>query len=1057
MNKLAALPAALCALTLGLASTAALAAGHSADSSDPLHNLKFRNIGPAISGGRVSSVAGIPGKPNTFYVGAAGGGVWKTTNGGNSWTAVFEHEPTSSIGAVAVAPSNPNLVWVGTGEANIRNDVLDGDGVYFSPDGGGSWQDMGLHDAGQIQRIVIDPHNPDSVFVAALGNAWKPNSERGIFHTTDGGKTWKKVLYVNDKTGAIDIAMAPGNPRVLLAAMWQVRRYPWKLDDGGPGSGLYRSTDGGATWHKLSKGLPGGPLGRIAIAFAPSNPEHVYALIEAKHGLLWASDDQGDSWHAVSDNHALDVRPFYFSQLAVSPTDENKVYFAGFQLMQSNDGGKTAHPIDDEVHVDHHAIWIDPTNADFMLQGNDGGAYVSHDGGKSWRYLNNLPIGQFYQIAADSSFPYNLCGGSQDNDAWCGPSTNLGGRGVTGINWRPVTPGADGEYAVPAPSDPNIVYTDFQNGSIIRLDKKTGLARFAPPYLLGASDMKPSELKYRFNWTSPIAVSPTDANTVYLGGNVVFKSTDGGRHWQTISPDLTRNDKSKQELSGGPVNLDLSGAETYDTILSITLAPTDPNVIWVGTDDGLVQVSRDGGKHWNNVTPGGAPDWTRVYQVGVSPFDAGTAYVTFDGHMLGNRKVYVYKTTNYGRSWDKITDGLPENTPAHVVREDPNQKGFLVLGTGTGLYYSRDAGDHWHPLTGNFPTAPVFDLKFIGKPDSLVVATHGRGLFVLDNLRPLENFSSDVKDSAFHLFPTAPGVLAYRRYGGDIMGPPVYSASNAPAGAVISYYLKDAAKPVKGQKGAVKIEITDMQGRHVATDYAKGDAGIDEYEWSMSYDGPTKLDFEHGGGGYFGNRGPRVLAGTYKVAVTANGKTQHETVEVLPDPRFDIPAANFRTQLQAGLTLRNEVNALNEMLNRIVAMHTALNDFEDRAADDDSGKYDALVKQAKALDDKLVKLEKSVYNVDEQHDAPEDDIHYLSSFHSQLRGLMFGVAYSYGEPPNQQIRSMMDKMHGELVQHLADFNQLLKSDVAAYNKAAYAAGAATLATGDLITIKPVQM
>ncbi|HET7306508.1 MAG TPA: hypothetical protein VFK24_01660 [Gammaproteobacteria bacterium] len=1050
---------AACIALLFTFAGAALASQDSGDAArDILHNLKFRNIGPAIAGGRVSSVVGVPGHPNTFYVGAGGGGVWKTTDGGNHWQAIFKGQPTSSVGTVALAPSNPNLVWVGTGEPNIRNDVLDGKGVFFSPDGGKTWEDMGLDDAGQIGGIVIDPNNPDIVMVAALGHIWGRNKERGVFRTTDGGKTWHKVLYVNDHTGAIDIDMEPGNPKVLFAAMWQVVRLPWELKSGGPGSGIYRSTDGGQTWHKLTKGLPKSPLGRIEIAIAPSNPDHVYALIGAKKGLLWESTDMGDSWHQVSDNHALDVRPFYFSVMQVAPHDENKVFFAGFRLVESDDGGKTAHVIDRHVHVDHHALWIDPTNPKFMLQGNDGGAYVSHDGGKSWRYLNNIPIGQFYQVAADSKFPYNLCGGLQDNNGWCGPSSNLNHGAVTGIDWFSVV-GGDGQYVVPAPSDPNIIYGDSQNGFIVRLNKKTGLKQYVRPYLPGVSDLPPSQLKYRFNWTSPIAVSPTDPNTVYLGGNVLFKSSDGGKRWQVISPDLTRNDKSKQVSSGGIVMKDISGAETYDTILSITLAPHHPNVIWVGTDDGLVQVSRDGGQHWNEVSPPGAPEWARISQIGVSPFDPGTAYVAVDGHKLDNRNVYVYRTTNYGRSWDKIIDGLPPHTPAHVVREDPNRKGFLVLGTGTGLYYSRDAGDHWQPLTGNFPTAPVYDLKFIGKPDALAVATHGRGLFVLDDLRPLEGLSNNVKNSDFALLPPAPGVLAHSSYGGDVLGPPRYEVDNAPMGVVISYYLKSKIKQdknKKGHKGPVKIVITDAQGNKIATEHAPGDAGINEYEWSMDYAAATQLDFEK----HEGNRqphGPRVLAGTYHVALTANGKTLHETVHVHPDPRFNIPRSNFEQQLQAALTVRNEVSALDEMLNRVVAMHKSLNDFEQQAGNDDDHHYDALTKQAKALDEKLVKLEESVYNTKEQHNVPEDDIHYLSSFRSNLRGLYFNIRYAYGTPPNDLLRNEMHRLHSELVNHLADFNQLLKTDVQQYNKAAYQAGAPTVMEGQPIQIKQARM
>ena len=684
------------------------------EESDILHNLHFRNLGPAIAGGRVTSVAGVPGDPNIYYVGSAAGGIYKTENGGITWKAVFEHEATGSIGSIAVAASNPNFVWAGTGEANIRNDVIDGAGVYFSSDAGASWKFMGLRDAGQISRVLVDPKNPEIVFVGVLGHAWGPNTDRGVFRTTDGGKTWKKLLYVDDLTGVADLAMQPGNSQVLYAAMWHARRYPWTLDDGGETSALYRTTDGGETWKKLTEGLPKEPLGRIAVAVAPSNPNHLYTLVTNKTGVvLYQSTDMGNHWNEVSNNHALDVRPFYFSRIEVSPADEDKIYFLSFQLMESDDGGKTAHQADRGVHPDHHAIWIDPRDPDRIIQGNDGGAFLSTDDSKSWRFLDALPFEQFYQVAVDSETPFNICGGLQDNSAWCGPSSNLGRKGVTNADWYTVI-GGDGEYSVPAPSDPNIIYSDAQNGFIERLDKKTHVGHFVRPYLPSVENTPPAELKYRFNWTSPIAVSATDPNEVYLGGNVVFKTTDGGANWSPISGDLTRDDKSKQPIAGGPINHDISGAESYDTILSLTIAPTDPKVIWVGTDDGCVQVTRDGGKQWTRVDSNisGAPQWARVYQIGVSPFDAGTAFLGFDAHELDDRRAYVYKTSDYGRTWQKITTGLPDS-PVFVVREDPNQRGFLLLGNAQGLYSSADAGEHWTQLKANFPTTPVFDLKFV--------------------------------------------------------------------------------------------------------------------------------------------------------------------------------------------------------------------------------------------------------------------------------------------------------------------------------------------------------
>src|SRR5689334_7720854 len=772
--------------------------------ADSLNNLKFRNLGPSVGGGRVAAVVGVPGDRDVYYVGAGAGGVWKTTDGGDSWEAVFKDQLTASIGAIALAPSNPSVVWVGTGEGNPRNDVVDGRGVFMSPDAGKTWQFMGLGDVGQISRIVIDPSNPDIVFVAALGHVWAPNVDRGVFRTADGGKTWQKVLFVNDTTGAGDLVMVPGNPRVLFAGMWQFVRRPWELVSGGAGSGTYRSTDGGVTWQRLKDGLPTGLLGRIALAVGPTNPNHVYALVEAKQGLLWDSKDQGDHWSKVSDFHGLSARPFYFSLMHVSPVDDRKLFFSSYLLLRSDDGGKTTTPIDRGVHVDHHALWIDPQNADRMIQGNDGGVYVTENGAQSWRFLNNLPIGQYYMVAADNNTPYTLCGGLQDNNAWCGPSTGIGGgggggggaggAGLNGSEWFTVT-GGDGEYAVPAPTDSTILYVDSQDGNITRVDLKTGVTRSIRPYLSGVTEMKPANLKYRFNWTSPIAVSPTDANTVYMGANVVFKTTDGGEHWTTISPDLTRDDKSKQVTSGGQINYDISGAETYNTILTINLAPSDANVIWVGTDDGLVQVTRDGGKTWSNMSghfPGLAKDIEgRVYQIGVSPFDAGAAYIAIDRHELDDRRPYVYKTSDYGKTWTDIGRGLPADVPAHVVRENPNLRGFLVLGTDAALWYSRDAGGSWKPLKADFPTVPVYDLQFIKRQHDLVIATHGRGLFVLDNITALEELTPEVMASDFQVFSTLPAQIRVRPRRPGV-APARFTTPNAPAGAVVDYYLKVA-------------------------------------------------------------------------------------------------------------------------------------------------------------------------------------------------------------------------------------------------------------------------
>ncbi|HXQ30283.1 MAG TPA: hypothetical protein VN848_13555 [Gemmatimonadales bacterium] len=1054
---------------LGLVVSLTLSAGLAAQQppvGDSLNNLTFRWLGPPVAGGRIAAVVGIPGQPGTYYVGAAAGGVWKTVDGGNNWTAIFRDQPTASIGALALAPTNPNLVWVGTGEGAIRNDIINGHGVYMSPDAGKSWRLAGLPEVGQISRIVIDPENSDIVFVAAVGHAWTPGPDRGVYRTADGGKTWQKVLFVNDTTGCADLVMEPGNPAVLFAAMWQVERHPWQLVSGGPGSGIYRSTDGGLTWTKLTEGLPDGPFGRIALGIGASNPTHVYALIEAKRGLLWDSHDLGDHWTSVSDWHGLDVRPFYFSVITVAPNDDRHVFFSSFELRESLDGGKTSRLADRGVHVDHHALWIDPKDPDRMIQGNDGGVYVAADGGKSWTYLNNLPIEQFYMVAADANDPYTLCGGLQDNNAWCGPSSNGGPEQEHGGGWSAVT-GGDGEYAVPAPSDSSILYVDSQNGYIVRFDRRRSVRRFVRPYMSGVEDAPASELTYRFNWTSPIAVSATNADEVLLGANVLFKSTDGGQHWKAISPDLTRNDKAKQVTSGGPIEYDISGAETYNTILTVNVAPTDTNVLWVGTDDGNVQVTRNGGRTWTNVAARvvGLPrgDGGRVNMIGVSPFDAGTAYLAFDYHEFDDNRPYVYKTTDYGETWTDIGRGLPASDPVRVVREDPNARGFLVLGTDAGLYYSPDAGVRWMALRDSLPTAPVWDVLFVARSHDLVVATHGLGLFLFDNLTPLEEKAA-VSSADLHVFSLRP---AYRRAGVRGLAPPAsrFSAPNAPDGAIVDYYLRAELKASDEEKRAhktpVAITVMDSVNDTVVTLYGPSKQGFNRFVWDLRYAAPERLTFEKPTEEEEDNeppRGPPVTPGRYRVTVGASGHTEAQWVLVAPDPHLAVSAADFVAETRTRLEVRNAVSAEHALLNRLANLGDQLDHLREavRTAGLDSAALKPVLTQADSLGKTLKGLKDSIYDPAEQRDAIEDDVHYLGRLHERLERLGFQSSYGYAEPPSDALLEDLKRVRGELDAELARFNTLIATDIAAFNDLAASHHLPTLVAGDALSVRAVR-
>ena len=1067
--------AAAVLLALSCVATAAFAAPAGTNTDKPkdvFGQLKFRNLGPAIAGGRVAAVAGVPGDPLVYYVGAGGGGVFKTVDGGLNWKSVFDHEATSSIGAVAVAASNPNIVWVGTGEANIRNDVLPGAGAYLSTDAGKTWKLMGLKDVGQIGRIVIDPHDPNHVVVAAFGHAWGPNPDRGMFVTFDGGKSWRKSLYVDDHTGAIDVAMQPGNGQVLFAATWQASRRAWTLDDGGPGSGVWRSTDGGETWKRLRDGLPKATIGRIGLAIAPSDPERVYALLEAPigKGSLFVTDDLGDHWHEVSDNHAYNVRGFYFTTLEVAPDDPDRIYFLGFQLAESDDGGKTAHVIDEDVHVDHHAMWIDPTNPKRMIQGNDGGAYLSLDGGKSWRFLDGMDIEQTYMVAADSRSPYHLCTGLQDNSGWCGPSSVLSDNVVSGQDWFTVT-GGDGQYVVPTASNPDIIYADSQDGAIRRLDLKTHESTFGLPYLHGPAyvdDLPVSAQKIRFNWTSPIAVDPHDVNTVYLGGSVLLKSTDGGHNWKTISPDLTRNDKSKQQLPGGPIHYDISGAETYDTIISIQVSQSDPSVIWVGSDDGLVSVTRDGGNTWSKVTPPRAPEWARVYQVDVSPSDPGTAYVVFDAHQLSDNKPYAYVTTNYGHSWRSIAGGLPADGSVMVVRADPDDNQVLVAGTMQGVWVSRNGGGHWEQLKSNLPTMPVFDVKFVR--GDLVLATHGRGLWVLDHFAPVAEVDPSAVPQQVKLLTPRTGT-EYRRWETGEGAEPTFVTPNAPDGVVIDYSLPRSLEANKQQKmlhqTPVKIEVRDAGGGLIATQYGKAQYGVNRFVWNMRYDMPTSLDFEKpalaGKAPSFERRGgPEVMPGTYSVSVTADGHTDTASAQVVGDPNHPAALDTQRHSLQLALDARAQVDALNRMLNNISTMQSQLEGYrkstEAKANSIDASERELaksqapLLERGEALGKALGKIKDSVYEPKVQHAASEDSIHQLADLQSSLQRSAFGFAALGVQAPSAPVVAMGKELKGRLDAKLAAYNSLLAGDVAAYNQAAYQAGAPTLDAGKPISV-----
>ncbi len=889
-----------------------------AAASLPTANLHWRETGPAIAGGRVTSVAGSSRNPNLYYLGAAGGGVWKSNDGGSSWKPVFDRESVGSIGAVAIDPSNDNTVWVGTGESNPRNDVSYGDGLYKSTDGGKTWTNVGLRKTQYISRILIDPSDPQHVIVGALGDVFANSSARGAYVTFNGGKTWSKTLDVGPSSGVSDLAMNPRTPNVVYAGVWEFQRRPWTFRSGGKRDGIYRSTDGGRTWHRLTGGgLPTGITGRIGLAVAPSDPNRVYALIEAKQGILWRSDDNGTTWKLVSSNTLVDQRPFYFSHIEVDPSNPNHVFTASTELAESTDGGRHFKAIAQNVHGDFHAIWIAPNDPRRMIVGEDGGYALTVNGGQSWAFWANLPIGQFYRVGLGNDNPYTICGGLQDNNSYCGPSNSLDMAGNTNASWYAVVYDDDGQWAIPDPIDPNVIWSDGQDGALFTFKRKSREYTFVEPYFTSVQqDYDIATSPYRFNWESPIGFAPWNSHIVWFGGNVVFQTTDGGHHWQPISPDLTRNDKAHQGPSGGPITHDVTGAEYTDTILDIEGSPLSRGEIWVGTDDGIVQLTRDGGKHWKNVTPPGANPNGRFETVAPSPLQRGTAYAVEDSHLMGDNAPEVWVTADYGAHWRSITNGLPHDLWTRSIRPDIHNPNLVYLGTEEGVWISYDRGAHWQSLRNNMPPVSVRDIRIQPQFDDLVIATHGRSIWVMDDLRPLQQLPSAVRAGAMLFAPRTS--YEYNLTNNTEGTYTNFAAKNPPYGVPITYYQ---ARP---QASAPTITILDAAGHTVRTITGTNLAGLNRIVWDFTTTPPVKW---HGAANpaFAGpSDGAMVLPGTYSARISLNGRTFVRHFAVKPDPDATETFAQMKRSYDAFAKLNRLYSSVDTMLNHLDRIGKAL-------------------------------------------------------------------------------------------------------------------------------------
>ncbi len=1030
--------------------------------ADAFDALPYRHIGPV--GNRVSAVAGVPGDPAIIYFGAASGGVFKSTDGGVHWTPVFDKMDAASIGSLAIAPSDPNVVWAGTGEPFIRSNISVGNGIYKSTDAGKTWQRMGLEATGRLARIVIHPTNPDIVLAAAMGHLYGPQQERGVYKTTDGGKTWTRVLFVDENTGASDLVMDPNNPRILFAGTWQMQVWTWGRQSGGPGSGLYTSTDGGDSWTKLEgHGLPTPPLGKIALAMTPRDSNRVYALIETNsnhdfaplddhQGVLWGSTDVGSTWRMISADHTLVQRPNYYSRMAVAPDDADELHFMAMQHSVSLDGGATI--TRGSAGGDNHDIWIDPKLPDRILVGHDGGISVSLNRGETW-YRPRLPIAQMYHVYTDNEIPYHVMGNRQDGNSQRGPSNSLTGGEIAIGEWRSVG-GCESGFSVPDPSEPNIIWSGCYEGILDRHDTRTGLSRTVSVWPDNPEGWPAGDLRYRFQWTFPIAISPFDHNTVYVGSQHVHRTVNGGQTWTVISPDLTTNDKSKQQKMGGLTPDDAS--PTYAAVLfAIAESPIEQGVVWAGTNDGQLHVTRDAGATWTNVTANiqNLPAAGTFSNVEPSRHARGTAYVTVDLHQVNDPNPYVYKTTDYGRTWTSLASNLPRHilSYAHVVREDPARPGLLYLGTENALHVSFDDGRSWMPLQSNLPHAPVHWLTIQAGFGDLVAATYGRGFWIMDDITPIQQMTAAIAASDEpHLFAPRPAWRFRMKEPAQSQPEDPGAGDNPPYGASITYYLRSAPP------GEVKISILDAAGKAVRSIDAPRDADAPEVDgkkpwktglvrvtWDLQHERSkeahllTKPD-EHShveipDRGWRsmtegGRVAPLAAPGAYTVQLEVGDRTYEQPLEVRKDPHSTGTDAQVTEQVALLLQIRDEVDTVVDLINEIESARKQLIDIRSLVRGHD--RADEITKAAADLETKLEALENNLFDL-RLTNARQDTLRWPRRLYAKLASLAGYIGGSDFPPTDQQIE-VHELYRKQLEEYQQGMGSLHASDIASFNK-----------------------
>jgi len=999
------------------------AGAQSADKVGQLfEKFNWRPVGPALMGGRTVDIEAVEKQPWIIYAAIGPSGVWKSENGGTTWEPVFHKESTVSVGDIAIAQSSPNIIWAGTGEATCRNSVTIGDGVYKSTDGGKTWANMGLKDTRHISRIIVNRGDPNIVYVAAMGHLWGPNPDRGVYKTIDGGKTWKKVLYINDNTGISDLAMDFGDSQILYAGAYEHRRLPWLFTSGGQGSGLYRSTDGGETWKKLAKDLPEGIIGRIGLDTSRSNPSVVYALIEHKEGSVFRSEDHGESWKRMCSTERFKQvasRPFYYSQVRVDPTNDKTIYILASGAFVSTDMGQNYKTIGGGIHSDHHALWIDPANSLHLIEGNDGGLAISWDGGKNWQVIHHMELAEVYQVGFDFRTPYYVYCGLQDNGAWGGPSASLDSSGILNSDWYMVSSG-DGFFVQPDPKNPDTVYANYQMNSISRFDLKIGRGKAVRP----AAPL--NEAPFRFNWNSPIHISPHDSQIVYCGGQYLFRTTDGGASWTIASPDLTTNDPQKQKDSGGPITSDNSGAEMHCTITAIAESPLKKGVIWCGTDDGNIQLTRDDGRTWMNLVRNikGLPPLTWCSRIEASHFDAGTAYAAFDGHRTDDYAPYIFKTMDYGQTWKSLKGNLPFGW-VHVIREDLKNKNLLFAGTEFGIFASLDGGTSWFSLKNNLPTVAVHDIAIHPRENDLIIGTHGRGIWILDDISFLQEMSPEILLKDFYFFSVRPATAFFMSSLRDPFSKPVYAGKNPPSGLALTFYTKTEPKEQP------KLSIADDRGKTFHEIKFPKKSGMQREIWNLMYapekDG-KKLTIPALVGAL-----PTVAPGEYTLILdAAGGKKIEQKARINPDPRAGLKDEDRATQVES---LIRVLTVSQKMGLAVTAVKNIGRQFA--KLDEDLKKSpnipEALLKSVAEFKDKEKNLEDKI--------VPKDMLG-LSSRELALRGgplnllpISLGTSIiGYPGPPTQTELRLLKEVEDIVESQASRLNELIKVDLPKLNE-----------------------